>query len=288
MVCTVNGTMEDMKLTKEQARPLKANLKQQFISITETNSTTATAWLEKYKWKLEDAMNAYLSNGGGAGEIDETNKGVTLNDIDEDLVKIYEKYQDGQNKEIIDIDGTFQYLEDLGIDPEDMISLTLSYFLESPSTGIFNKSSFLTRWNNEQINNLKDMKVYLEEYQKRINEDMKEFEKIYMFTFDFIKSNRIDKTVNYELSISYWKLLFNQRPEFQNDTWERLEQWFKFVEDEYKRDFSKDSWKMFYYFVKDIISQDPKEFKDYDEMSAWPSVIDEYVEYLRENQLLIE
>ena len=68
----------------------------------------------------------------------------------------------------------------------------------------------------------------------------------------------------------------------------RIEQWFEFVRNEYKRSFLKDSWSMFYLFFKDIIIKDPEKFTDYDEMAAWPSVMDEYFEYLRENELLEE
>lgn len=231
-------------------------------------------------------MNAYLSSGGRNDEMDALDD-QSLKNISPKLAKIYEKYQDEKNPEIIDIDGTIEYLEDLQIDPEDILSLILAYLLESPSTGVFTKKSFLTIWNNKKITRLPEMKQYLKSLQQEIDEDLKKFELLYKFTFGFIKANEIDKTINYELATSYWQLLFKDRIYF-DESQPRLEQWYKFVNDEYKRDFSRDSWNMFYHFLVDIIAKDPKNFKDYDEMSAWPSVIDEYVEYLRENELIEE
>lgn len=275
-----------MILTAIQRRPLKAILKQQFISITETNGTTATNWLEKYKWKLEDAMNAYLSSGGRNDNVDSFDE-QSLKNINPKLVKLYEKYQDEKNPEIIDIDGTIAYLEDLQIDPEDILSLILAYLLESPSTGIFTKKAFMTIWSSKKLSSLPEMKQYLQSLQHEIDEDLKKFELLYKFTFGFIKANEIDKTISYDLATSYWQLLFKDRIFFEQSQ-TRLEQWYNFVNEEYKRNFSRDSWNMFYHFLVDIITKDPINFKDYDEMSAWPSVIDEYVEYLRESGLLEE
>lgn len=43
---------------------------------------------------------------------------------------------------------------------------------------------------------------------------------------------------------------------------------------------------MFYLFLKEVVLPDPENFKDYDEMAAWPSIVDEYIEYLRDTNLL--
>lgn len=68
----------------------------------------------------------------------------------------------------------------------------------------------------------------------------------------------------------------------------RTDQWYTFIENVYKRPLSRDSWIMFYSFVLEIIFDDPTDMVKYSEMSSWPSVIDEYVEYLRESGLLKE
>lgn len=204
---------------------------------------------------------------------------------DRDLQALYEKYQDPANPTQIDIDGTLAYLEDLQFDPEDLISLTLAFVLESPTTGVFEKDKFLAVWQEQGIKTVPAMKKYIASRHNAILADLGEFEKLYKFTFDFIKAGPADKTVNYELAVSYWQLLFGSLDELQ-ESQGRLQEWYEFVGTEYKRDFSRDSWNMFYAFLKDIIRHDPQKFTGYDEMSAWPSVIDEYVEYLVDNDKL--
>lgn len=238
--------------------------------------------MDKYEWRVEDAVNGYLNRYAGKDEDDQP----SLKNINPKLNQIFETYKDEQDNNKINIEGTLKYLEDLEIDPEDMESLTLSFFLQSPSMGIFPRLIFLTNWQLQKIFSIKEMKLFLIKYQREIDGNDGEFEKLYKFTFNFIKSNENDKSVDFESAISYWQLLFKHKSKLSDSCYERLNQWYKFINDIYQKNISKDSWDMFYFFVNDIIIQDPINFKNYDEMSAWPSVIDEYVEYLRDNQLI--
>lgn len=151
---------------------------------------------------------------------------------------------------------------------------------------MFEKDKFLVVWQEQGIKTIAAMRKYVSDRHSAILADLAEFEKLYRFTFDFIKTSPADKTVNYELAVSYWQLLFSNLGEVQ-ESQTRLQEWYEFVGTVYKRDFSRDSWTMFFAFLKDIIRRDPHKFEGYDEMSAWPSVIDEYVEYLVDNEKLV-
>lgn len=205
--------------------------------------------------------------------------------IDPKLNSIYDKYKDTHNENKIDINGTIAYLEDLNIDPEDPISLTLAYFLESPTMGVFTKEKFLNKWQSEKITSLSSMREYILKLHKSLEANDELFQDLYNFTFNFLMEVPGQRLLNYELAVDYWKLLFMNRKDFE-PCFGRLNQWFDFISNEYKRGLSNDTWKMFYLFVKTIMLKDPSNLQDYDEMSAWPSVIDEYVEYLKENELL--
>lgn len=212
------------------------------------------------------------------------------------LVSIYEKYQDTNNPQQIDINGTLQYLEDLGFEPEDPKSLTLAYFLESPTMGVFNREAFLNNWTEVQAFNIEEMKEFLDKYQQSVvfngdSENSLHFEKLYNFTFDFLMELETQRLLDYESALDYWKLLLpivieHSNPGVGGSVATRANQWYEFVETVHKRGFSKDSWSMFYIFFRDIVVPDPEHLGEYDEMAAWPSIIDEYVEYLRENELL--
>lgn len=250
------------------------------MSISETDDTTATQWLDKYNWKLENAINAFLSNGGQT-----LGHQTTTDQVDPRLEEIFNKYADEADPEIIGIDGTLRYLDDLQFDPEHFVSLVLAYILESPSMGVFSKRSFCIKWRLLGVTSLEAMRKAVVDHEHLVKSSYREFEKVYKFTFDFIKTSANDKLVDSESAVAYWKLMFPIVPEFAG-CGERLQQWYTFVHEKYQRGFSKDSWVMFLQFVNEIVSKDPDNLSGYDEMSSWPSVVDEYIEYLRDEKLI--
>lgn len=54
------------------------------------------------------------------------------------------------------------------------------------------------------------------------------------------------------------------------DRYKYMEDWLTFLETEYKKAISRDTWQQFYEFTQTIKT----DFSNYDEDSAWPVVID--------------
>jgi DCN1-like protein 1/2 len=76
-----------------------------------------------------------------------------------------------------------------------------------------------------------------------------------------------------DTAVAYWNLLLVPRHPI-------VTEWTTFVTENYKRGISKDTWNMILEFTT-YYESDPS-LASYDEEAAWPSVIDEFVEYLRE------
>lgn len=238
----------------------------------------ASTFLLKNNWELNRAVSAYYN--GNNDNTKHTPKGDALRE----LQALFDKYKD-PSSDIILIDGTLSYLSDLGIDPEDCLSLTLAYLLSSPQTGEFHRKEFVAAWNNAGVSTLSGMKEHIQSTHVQLTSSASDFVKLYNYVFGFVKGpDRQVKTMDYEDAISYWRLLFAQCAFLSNCT-ERLEQWYMFIE-QTKRGISKDLWEMFFKFVTTVLSEDPVNLSSYDEMSAWHSMIDEYVEWLQENDHL--
>ncbi|KAK6461379.1 Cullin binding-domain-containing protein [Scheffersomyces coipomensis] len=280
---------------------------QEFVEITQSSSIIAASYLKNNNNNLERAIQQYFENTKKSQSQDNTK-------YDPKLIKLYESYQDSENNQLISIEGTIQYLEDLHIEPEDLESLTLAYLLNSTKIGEFEKPKFLKFWTSYKINDLKKMSKFIKDiHHKLITDDTVEikstdsdgastasFKNVYEYTFSGLLEVANQNKIDYVLCTEYWKLLIpilinrELKQEGQDSTideresliYTRLNQWYEFLDIEYKQHVSHDKWTMFYLFVKDIIITDPSTLKDYDEMAAWPSVFDEYVNYLRENELL--
>lgn len=290
----------------------KAQLRLQFCELTGTSNATATKYLDNARYDLTRAIDNYYNKHPNKAQV--INKPTKVK-IDDRLIQIFDKYKDNDDPNKIDIEGTLKYLGDLGISPEQIESLSLALLLKSPKTGVFTRDNFLNVWqyykcfdiramsefitqfNNDLVNNtdsFKDITV------DTLNLEPLKFRDLYNFTFKFSLELENQKMLDLETAIEYWKLLLpittethikdnGLDEEFRNHVNERLEQWFKFLTDnEYmtKKSISYDSWSMFYLFFKEIVLTDPIKFKDYDEMAAWPSIVDEFVEYLHDFELL--
>lgn len=102
------------------------------------------------------------------------------------------------------------------------------------------------------------------------------FKKVYRFTFTYIKPEGT-RTLATESAVAYWELLLC-------DKFTKLPAWTEFMSTVYKKAVSKDTWNMILEFTY-YFAADPK-LENYDLEASWPSVIDDFVDYLRENNEL--
>ena len=79
--------------------------------------------------------------------------------------------------------------------------------------------------------------------------DEAKFKKVYMFTFAFARTPG-QKSLQLEVAAEYWKLLLGKRFEAQLPTW------IEFLEKEYRKAISKDTWNCMYDFVQ-LAQRDP-------------------------------
>lgn len=193
------------------------------------------------------------------------------------IAAIFDKYKDNETGNI-EIEGTIQYLEDLGYDAEDPVALVLAYFLESPSTGVFKKDSFINQWSHKNAETISEMKSVLSNFKIKLAHDDEFLKQVYDFTFGFIIEGS-QKKISHEDAVLYWQLLLSDR--FPRE----VKLWTEYIYEDWQKPISRDAWNMFFLFLKESFSTDPQ-LQNYDEAAAWPSIIDGFVEWLRENNML--
>lgn len=230
-------------------------LRDRFIDFTHTNGSIADKFLKSSKWDLELAINNFLSHQASG------------NGKDKSLSAIFDKYKDDSGD--IGIDGTIEYLEDLGREPEDKVTLALAEFLESPCIGKFQRQNFIIKWQSVSAKTLEDMTKYLEVLDDKLENDIGYLKQVYQFAFTFLLEEG-QRTLPLETAISYWDLLLKDK--FGS----KIDDWTDFLNRERKQAVSKDTWNMFFVFLLEF-EKDPK-LENYDETAAWPSLIDEFME----------
>jgi len=121
------------------------------------------------------------------------------------------------------------------------------------------------------VNNVLDSCKTLDQMRTRVpalrsslSADEDVFKRVYMYTFALARSQG-QKSLPLEAAAEYWKLLLNKRFEAQ------LPIWIEFLEKEYRKAISKDTWNCMYDFVQ-LARKDP-ELKTYDVDGLFCSVI---------------
>ncbi|GMM35752.1 NEDD8 ligase [Saccharomycopsis crataegensis] len=252
------------------------SLKQQFREFTSGTPSQAQYWLNKYNWDLYTAVDQFLSKHPDSHNRPTSGNATTMdNGQDQKIVNIFNKYKD-QSSGKIEIEGTIQYLQDLGIDPEDPASLVLSYTLGSPSTGVFERDSFVDTWEALDCTDLPSMTTFIKTKTANLHTNLPYLRKVYEFTFGYILEPH-QKKVSAEDAAMYWQLLLQE-------VFPRVELWTEFINDDWQKPITRDAWNMLFLFLQDF-EKDPK-LENYDDAASWPSIIDSFVEWAKENEKL--
>ncbi|KAJ8519287.1 hypothetical protein ONZ45_g3734 [Pleurotus djamor] len=235
------------------------------------------------------------------------------------IVALFEAYRDPDTEDTISIDGTIKLCEDLQVDPEDVVLLAVAYELKSPRIGEWGRKGWVEGWKGIGCDSLPSMKVALVRLRDKLGSDPSYFQKVYNCTFDLARMEG-QRSLAIDTAISFWQLLLPHGlqggalahiPSSQSNSstspssktssstpngggdngmmvdeegWqdEYTEWWAEFLVAKGGKGVSKDTWQMFLEFVRTIDSR----FANYDEEAAWPSSIDDFVGWVRENKKL--
>ncbi|KAK9468837.1 Cullin binding-domain-containing protein [Lipomyces arxii] len=239
----------------------------QFTSATSTSTRVATSYLRSNGWSIERAVAAYYDAGSGS---------LTPQKRDSKaLTELFDKYKDLEDPTSIGLDGTINYIQDLGVDLEDPVVLALAYKLSAPTVGQFSKQGFINGWQEMGADTITKMKKVVETLRDQMQNDPVFFKNVYRFTFIFVRSPG-QRILNLDSAVEYWTLLLEDRfPDKRS-----FDQWVSFVTEQYKKAIPRDTWNMLLDFVVNVLNN-ANGLDSYDSEAAWPSIFDEFVAYLK-------
>ncbi|KAF3908393.1 hypothetical protein ABW21_db0200189 [Orbilia brochopaga] len=169
------------------------------------------------------------------------------------------------------------YFEALGLGLEDYTVLALSKALDSPSMGEFTRKGFVDGWSQLGADTMDKMKEKVNALRKSMDTNEAFFKEVYLWTFNWAKLASQQKSLPLENAVEWWKLLLSNK--FPGH---HLDRWIDFLTTKWNKSVPRDTWNMLYSFA--LFAQGDPTLASYDEMSSWPSVIDGYVEFYREQE----
>ncbi|XP_061996414.1 uncharacterized protein LOC133714308 [Rosa rugosa] len=189
--------------------------------------------------------------------------------------ELYRRYKD-PHEEMIMAEGISRLCTDLDVDPQDIVMLVMSWHMKAATMCEFSKQEFFNGLKALKIDSIEKFRSALPSMRSELK-DKDKFKEVYNFTFDWAKEKG-QKSLQLDTAIGMWQLLFAE----MTPKWPYVDQWCEFLEERHKLAIPKDTWNQLLDFVRNV---DPS-LSNFDEERAWPCLVDDFVDYLKEKGLV--
>merc|ERR1712216_573113 len=102
------------------------------------------------------------------------------------------------------------------------------------------------------------------------------YKDFYTFCFDFNKEQEQHKYLALDVAVQVWELLLEAR-------YPMLDKWVTFLNEEHAKPIQKDVWQLFLDFTIQV-KLDCSNYDDCESGGAWPCLIDDYVDWLKDKK----
>ncbi|CAN6684206.1 unnamed protein product [Malus baccata var. baccata] len=235
---------------------------QQFIMITGASEKVALQALKSSDWHLEGAFDVFYSQPQLQTHTDSRH-----------LEELYNRYKDPRADMIL-VDGISLLCNDLQVDPQDIVMLVVSWHMKAATMCEFSKQEFVDGLESLGIDSLDKFREKIPFMRSELKDEQK-FREIYNFAFGWAKEKG-QKSLALDTAIGMWQLLFAEKQ------WPYVEHWCQFLQARHNKAISRDTWSQLLEFARAVDSS----LSNYDAEGAWPYLIDEFVEYLKENGVI--
>ncbi|KAH9654531.1 Defective in cullin neddylation protein [Citrus sinensis] len=188
-----------------------------------------------------------------------------------EIENFFDKYANGG---IIDPDGIVTLCKDLELEYTDVRILMLAWKLKAVKLGYFTQDEWETGLKTLQVNNLSKLKKAISELEKEVRTPPN-FADFYSFAFRYHLTEEKQKNIDIETICELLNLVLG--PQFRRQV-DLLIDYLK-VQSNYKV-INLDQWLGIFRFCNEISFPD---LENYDETQAWPLILDNFVDWLREN-----
>ncbi|TPX39545.1 hypothetical protein SeLEV6574_g07129 [Synchytrium endobioticum] len=193
--------------------------------------------------------------------------------------KWFDHYRDDHDPSLIGPDGIIRHAssvlcQELDVSPESVQVLMFAYKLQARRMGFFQKDAWMSGMQKLDCDSNAKLKKKLPMLAKEID-DPDAFKRLYQWTFEWAKATDAvtpPKCLDVDIATSLWKLMMTS-PRFHHvDSFLKYLQVMRPV-----KVVNKDQWTNWLEFSKSI----DHSLEGYDSHSAWPTLLDNYVEWYK-------
>jgi len=199
------------------------------------------------------------------------------------LAALFDSYEKKDDADTIGVNGTVAYLADLGVSPSDVAAFIVSEIVASPTLGEMTRDGFAGGWAALGCETLdKQRKVVV---QRRAglaaNPTLRRAVYAHAFRLGLTESNQ--RSIEKDTALGFWSVLLAPPAfEWSTPTHDWLGEWIEFVGQASAKGVNRDVWEQTLKFAGETLKDESLSW--WDENSAWPALIDEFVEWVKEKR----
>ena len=233
----------------------------QFSEFTSASPEVAAVCLRRNRWNIHSALEAFWEQPEAFSPPAPKSDAAAIE-------ALYAKYKD-DGEEAIGVDGLVAFCTDLDVDPTDVRMLVFCFSLQVKTAVRWSKQEFISGLTRMGCDSIAKIQARLPQLQADLG-NPRTFKQFYEFAFDASRAEG-QKVLDLQTGIALWKMLLDCK-------FVHLEAWCDYMENEFQKSITKDTWKL----LLEFSNQANEDLSNIDlDNSAWPVVIDEFVEYVR-------
>eukprot|EP01088_Endostelium_zonatum_P001339 TRINITY_DN11657_c0_g1_i1.p1 TRINITY_DN11657_c0_g1~~TRINITY_DN11657_c0_g1_i1.p1 ORF type:complete len:320 (-),score=92.13 TRINITY_DN11657_c0_g1_i1:76-1035(-) len=228
--------------------------------------------------RIDIGKNTNDKNNGNGPKTEEDEKASIkksqkLSTPQQRIEALFNKYKtiSEDDEEVINSDGLEKFCKDLEIDPEDSVLLVLTYHLNCSELGLIHKQEFISGLEKLNLDSIVDIKKRIPQWKKELTDTNGSLKQIYKYVFKLGKADPQQKFISTEMAVGFLNLLLTK--DFYHA--KKFVEFLQTHESTYKT-INQDQWTSLFEFIVTI----KEDLSNYNENSAWPCMMDEYVEWL--------
>ncbi|XP_035780385.1 DCN1-like protein 4 isoform X2 [Anopheles albimanus] len=179
------------------------------------------------------------------------------------------EYTTPDDPETLGPEGMEKFCEDIGVEPENVAMLVLAYKMGAKQMGFFTKTEWMKGLTDLQCDTASKVQSKLD-YLRGLLNDPNNFKIIYRYAYDFAR-DKDQRSMDIETAKAMLQLLLGKH-------WPLYTQFAQFLEQSKYKVINKDQWCNILEFSRTISN----DLTNYDVDGAWPVMLDEFVEWLRQ------
>lgn len=159
------------------------------------------------------------------------------------------------------------------MDPSDIVMLVISWHFSAATMCEYSKAEFVEGMEELGCTSVDALKRKLPELRKELKASQS-FGEVYNYAYGFA-CEKGQKCLQLDVASAMWQLLF------ADNRWPLIQKWCDYLDAYHKRAVSRDTWSQLLEFSKIVCTEGDLEQFDASSNSAWPYLIDEFVDQLR-------